>query len=84
MRRVGKHGGLVPALEHIGGGTAGGLARLPLEGSRVFIRVCQEVNGWQNEAGMFRTSALVPDNRDGANRPKPTHWRHNTLVLPHK
>jgi hypothetical protein len=33
---------------------------VPLEGSRIFIRVWQQMNGWQNEVGMFRASALVP------------------------
>ena len=46
---------------------------LPLEGSRVFVRVCQQVNGWQDALGMFYASALVPDNWDGADRPKPAH-----------
>ena len=32
---------------------------LPLEGSRVFIRVWQQMNGWENEVGMFRGSAVV-------------------------
>jgi len=26
---------------------------IPLEGSRIFIRVWQQVNGWENELGMF-------------------------------
>ena len=34
--------------------------RVPLEGSRIFIRVWQQVNGWENQVGMFRASALVP------------------------
>ncbi len=38
---------------------------LPLENSRVFVRVCQQLNGWQNEVGMFRASALV---RSGGRR----------------
>jgi hypothetical protein len=33
---------------------------IPLEGSRIFIRVWQQINGWENEVGMFQTSALVP------------------------
>jgi len=33
---------------------------LPLEGSRIFIRVWQQVNGWENEVGMFRANALAP------------------------
>jgi hypothetical protein len=33
---------------------------LPLEGSRIFIRVWQQVNGFENEAGMFLGTALVP------------------------
>ena len=31
-----------------------------LEGSRIFIRVWQQVNGWENELGMFRANALAP------------------------
>ena len=31
-----------------------------LEGSRIFIRVWQQLNGWENELGMFRTDARVP------------------------
>ena len=33
---------------------------IPLEGSRVFIRVCQQINGWQNEAKQFLANARVP------------------------
>ena len=33
---------------------------IPLEGSRVFIRVWQQVNGWENELRMFRANALAP------------------------
>ncbi len=33
---------------------------IPLEGSRVFIRVWQQVNGWENELGMFQTNVLAP------------------------
>jgi len=33
---------------------------LRLEGSRVFVRVWQQVNGWVNEVGLFQASALVP------------------------
>jgi hypothetical protein len=33
---------------------------IPLEGSRIFIRVWQQVNGWENEVGMFLANALVP------------------------
>jgi hypothetical protein len=33
---------------------------VPLEGSRIFIRVWQQVNGFENEAGMFLGNALVP------------------------
>jgi hypothetical protein len=46
------------------------LYHLPLAGSRVFIRVCQQVDGWKDELGMFRASALVPRNRPGVRRPK--------------
>jgi hypothetical protein len=34
--------------------------QVPLEGARVFIRVWQQLNGWENEAGMFCGSAIVP------------------------
>jgi len=34
--------------------------RIPLEGSRIFIRVWQQLNGWEYELGMFRANALVP------------------------
>jgi hypothetical protein len=34
--------------------------QVPLPDSRVFIRAWQQVNGWENELGMFRASALVP------------------------
>lgn len=33
---------------------------LPLEGSRIFIQVLQQVNGWEHELGRFRANALVP------------------------
>ena len=33
---------------------------LPLEGSRIFIRVWQQMNGWENETGMFQADALAP------------------------
>ena len=33
---------------------------IPLEGSRIFIRVWQQINGWVREVGVFQTSALVP------------------------
>ena len=33
---------------------------IPLERSRIFIRVWQQLNGWVNEVGMFRAHALVP------------------------
>ena len=33
---------------------------IPLEGSRIFIRVWQQVNGFENEVGMFLANALVP------------------------
>jgi len=33
---------------------------IPLEGARIFIRVWQQVNGFENEVGMFVASALVP------------------------
>jgi hypothetical protein len=33
---------------------------VPLEGAKVFIRVWQQENGWENQLGMFRASAFVP------------------------
>ena len=33
---------------------------LPLGGSRIFIRVWQQVNGWEYDLGMFQAHALVP------------------------
>jgi hypothetical protein len=36
---------------------------VPLEGSKIFVRVVQQVNGWQNELGRFQASALVPVNQ---------------------
>jgi hypothetical protein len=33
---------------------------VPLEGAKVFIRVWQQVNGWENQLGMFQGSAFVP------------------------
>jgi hypothetical protein len=31
-----------------------------LDGARIFVRVWQQVNGWENELGMFRASDFVP------------------------
>jgi hypothetical protein len=36
---------------------------IPLEGARIFIRVWQQINGWENELGMFRGNALTPARR---------------------
>jgi hypothetical protein len=33
---------------------------VPLDGARIFIRVCQQTNGWENEVGIFRDSFVVP------------------------
>ena len=33
---------------------------IPLEGSRIFIRAWQQLNGWENDLGMFRANALTP------------------------
>jgi hypothetical protein len=33
---------------------------IPLEGARIFIRVWQQVNGFENEVGMFLANAPVP------------------------
>ena len=40
--------------------------RIPLEGSKLFIRVWQQVNGWENHLGMFQGSALIPADAGGA------------------
>jgi len=42
---------------------------VPLAGSRIFIQVCQQVDGWKNEVGMFCGSAFVPLNGAGPCRP---------------
>jgi hypothetical protein len=42
---------------------------VPLAGSKIFIRVCQQVDGWKNELGMFRGSAFVPRNGAAARHP---------------
>jgi hypothetical protein len=34
-----------------------------LENSRIFVRVWQQLNGWENELGMFRADARVPVRR---------------------
>ena len=34
--------------------------QVPLEGSKIFVRVLQQVNGWQNEVSLFQASALAP------------------------
>jgi hypothetical protein len=36
---------------------------IPLEGSRIFIRVWQQMDGWENVLGVFRDNALVPPRR---------------------
>jgi hypothetical protein len=36
---------------------------VPLEGSKIFIRVVQQVNGWKNELGRFQACAQDPRNR---------------------
>jgi hypothetical protein len=33
---------------------------IPLEGSRIFIRVLQQVNGWESELSRFQANALAP------------------------
>ena len=33
---------------------------VPLPGSRIFLRVWQQINGWENESGQLITSARVP------------------------
>jgi len=37
---------------------------VPLEGSRIFIRAVQQINGWENELWAFRGNAFVPVNED--------------------
>ncbi len=37
---------------------------IPLEGSRIFIRVWQQINGWVHEVGVFQTNVLVPADWD--------------------
>jgi hypothetical protein len=43
---------------------------VPLEGSRIFVRVWQQMNGWENQSGMFRASAIVrlPGRSDAGKR----------------
>ena len=36
---------------------------IPLEGSRIFVRVWQQVNGWENELGMFLGNVRTPPRR---------------------
>jgi hypothetical protein len=38
--------------------------QVPLEGSKIFVRVLQQVNGWVYELGVFQASALVPVRSD--------------------
>jgi len=33
---------------------------VPLPGAKIFLRAVQQVNGWENELGMFRAAAFVP------------------------
>ena len=40
--------------------------RVPLEGAQVFIRVWQQVNGWECKGGMRLFNALVPARGAGA------------------
>ena len=44
---------------------------LPLAGSKVFVRALQQINGWQNELGMLRSSAFVPLNEPTPAPPPP-------------
>ena len=37
--------------------------QIPLEGSRIFIRVWQQVKGWENELGSFVGHARPPARR---------------------
>jgi hypothetical protein len=37
-----------------------GKYHLPLPGSRIFVRVWQQINGWENELGRLITSSRVP------------------------
>jgi len=38
--------------------------QVPVEGSRIFVRVVQQINGWKHELGIFQASALVPANAE--------------------
>ena len=42
--------------------------QVPLEGSRIFIRVVQQVNGWRNELDAYRANVLVPVNEESRAR----------------
>jgi hypothetical protein len=39
---------------------------VPLPGAKIFLRAVQQVNGWQNERGMFQAAAFVPGTRAAA------------------
>ena len=49
--------------------------QVPLAGSKVFIRVWQQINGWENELGMLLTSAFVPLKEATPARPTPARAR---------
>ena len=49
--------------------------QVPLAGSKVFVRVWQQINGWQNALGMLRTSAFVPLKEATTRRPPPSRPR---------
>ena len=51
--------------------------QVPLPGSKVFIRVWQQVNGWEHVLGMFRDSAFVPTKGAAAGRPADSKARHH-------
>ena len=44
--------------------------QVPLDGAKVFIQAVQQVNGWENDLWMFRSSAIVPAKAVGSGRKK--------------
>ena len=51
--------------------------QVPLAGAKVFVRVWQQVNGWEHVLGMFRASAFVPAKGAARGRPAgPRARRH--------
>jgi hypothetical protein len=48
---------------------------IPLEGSRIFIRVWQQVNGWENEVGCSRPMRWLRPDRGRVGRAKTARTR---------